>query len=234
MKSSNEQLQKRGFADDEFEKGFKTASYHELLIWLNDPIPVKRTVAARRLGRLQNINSVEPLCIALEKEKALYCKLEICNTLILFGKDAVPHLIGRLGKVANKQYKAPPKKKFGKKSYPLPHDIFARTLMKMSGGVLPELCAVLDSDNTVQMSEAIDAVGYICFYDTQKRPDVAQLLYRCYQKYIDNNLLKWKLIRAMSAFYEMLPFLENQYQQLKNGELRQEAERSISIIKSKL
>ena len=233
MKSTNEQLEKRGYLADEAGQSFEEVSLSELLVWLNDPLPIKRTVAARRLGRTLNPTSVTPLCIALEKEKALYCKLEICNTLILFGKDAIPHLIQRLGKVDNKQYKIPPKKNFGKKNYPLPHDIFARTLMKIGADALPDLCEVLLSGNTIKISEAIDAIGYICFYDTQEHHDVAELLKISYQKYTDNGLIKWKLIRAMSAFAEHLPFLEQQYLHLKQAELKQEAERSIRIIKSR-
>lgn len=234
MKSTNEQLEKRGFVTDELEQSFGEVSFGELLVWLNDSIPIKRTIAARKLGRILNPESIEPLCIALEKEKTLYCKLEICNTLILFGKNVVSYLIQRLGKVDNKQYKEPPKKKFGKKNYPLPHDIFARTLMKIGPDALQELCEVLKSDDTIKISEAIDAVGYICFYDTQKHKDIADVLYNCYQKYADNNLIKWKLIRAMSAFPELFSFLEYQHQQQDIKELRQEAERSIEIIKSKL
>ena len=234
MKSTDEQLQNRGFVTDELEQSFGEVPYSDLLVWLNDRQPIKRTVAARRLGKILNADSIELLCLALENEKTLYSKLEICNTLTLFGKDAVPHLIRRLGKADNKQYKVPPKKKFGKKNYPLPHDIFARTLMRMGSDAIPELCEVLRSNNINKISEAIDAIGYICFYDTQKHPDVADLLYGCYQKYADNNLIKWKLIRAMSAFAEMLPFLEQQYMLLDSNELKQEAERSIEIIKSKL
>ena len=234
MKSTNQQLQKRGYLTNEEEQSFGDISYHELLIWLSDPLPIKRTLAARRLGIILNTDSIEPLCVTLEKEKTLYCKLEICNTLILFGKNAVPHLVRRLGKVDNNQYKAPPKKKFGKKNYPLPHDIFARTLMKIGTDALPELCSVLQSDDTIKISETIDAVGYICFYDTQDHYDVGILLQACYQKYITNDLIKWKLIRAISAFPKLLPFLEQQYIQLNQNELKQEAERSIAIIKSRL
>ena len=233
MKSTEEQLQKRGYLTDEAEQSFEAASFAELLAWLNNPLPTQRTVAARRLGKILNPKSIEPLCVVLEKEKTLYCKLEICNTLILFGKDAVPHLVQRLGKIDNKQYKTPPKKKFGKKNYPLPRDIFARTLMKIGTDALPELCFVLQSDDTDKISKAIDAIGHICFYDTQKHQDVASLLQQCYQKYADNDLIKWKLIRAMSAFSELLPFLEQQYTRLKSNELKQEAERSIEIIKSR-
>ncbi len=233
MKSTDEQLQKRGYLTNEQEKSFEEISFKDLLIWLSSSLPIKRTAAARRLGRILNPESIEPLCLALEKEKTLYCKLEICNTLILFGKDAVPHLVQRLGKIDNKQYKIPPKKKFGKKNYPLPHDIFARTLMKIGADALPELCSILQSDDDVKISEAIDAIGYICFYDTQKHEDIASLVQQRYQKYTDNILIKWKLIRAMSAFSELLLFLEQQYIQLHNKELRQEAERSIEIIKSR-
>lgn len=233
MKSTNEQLQKRGCLTDEAEQSFEGVSFDELLVWLRDLLPIKRTTAARRLGRILNTKSIESLCIALEKEKALYCKLEICNSLILFGKSAVPHLIQRLGKVGNKQYKAPPKKKFGKRNYPLPHDIFARTLMKIGVDALPELCAILQSNDTIKISEAIDAIGYICFYNTQGHKDVADLLQQAYRKYTANSLIKWKLIRAMSAFPELLPLLEQEHLRLNNNELKQEAERSIEIIRGR-
>jgi len=233
MKSTDEQLQSRGYVSDEVEKTFKEVSYNELLCWLSDEQPTRRTVAARRLGKIADTTSIEALCLALEKECALYCKLEICKVLASFGKLAVPYLVQRLGKIGSNRYKTPCDKKFDKKSYPLPRDIAARTLIRIETDALPELCKVLQSDNVAMIGEAIDAIGYICFYNGQEGERIAKLLIGCYKRFESNSLVKWKLIRAMSAFSELLPFLEQQYEQQESKELKQEAERSIIIAKRK-
>lgn len=233
VKSTTRQLQHRGMLTEEQERSFKEVPYTQLLAWLAAKEPVKRTFAARQLGKLLNPQDIEPLCLALEKEKALYCKLEICNTLVLFGQNAIPNLIQRLGAIGRNQHKTPSPKTFKKSSYPLPRDIAARTLIRIGSVALPALCIALMSEDIAKVSEAVDAIGYICFYDSQEHKEVANLLQQCYHKYADNNLIRWKLIRAMSASPELFSLLEQQHMQLEGKELKQEAERSIEIINNK-
>jgi len=47
---------------------------------------------------------------------------------------------------------------------------------------------------------------------------------------MQNNLIKWKIIRAMSGFVESKPFLEEQKQLIEDTRLLQEIERSLKFV----
>ena len=122
-------------------------------------------------------------------------------------------------------------KDFKKTSYPLPRDIAARTLIRIGSTALPDLIRVLNGSDLVRLSEAIDTIGFICFYNYQ--PGVAGLLEECFYRNEKEELIQWKLFRAMSAFPENIPFLQKQL--LLSPELfRPEIKRSLSLLKNKL
>jgi len=140
-------------------------------------------------------------------------------------------LIAILGKVGTNQHKKVPKKEFKKSNYPLPRDIASRTLVRFGKDALSELIKVLENKNEKQLSEAIDAIGFICFYDFQ--PKIYAELKDCYSKSSKNDLIKWKIIRSMSAFSESKIFLQEQKQILQNKRLLQEIERSLLLIEKR-
>lgn len=76
-------------------------------------------------------------------------------------------MVNYLGTIGKNQYKELPEKKINKKSYPLPRDIVARTLAHMGGKVLPELIKLLKSSNVVAIREALNAIGFIGFYNSK-------------------------------------------------------------------
>ncbi|MBE9511720.1 MAG: hypothetical protein IMY71_12655 [Bacteroidetes bacterium] len=81
---------------------------------MNSKSVVERTVSARLIAKIKNPKSIYFLCLALEKENILYTKIEICNSLISYGKLAIPELVKLLGKIGNNQHKHIPKKEFKK------------------------------------------------------------------------------------------------------------------------
>ncbi|MGL6297726.1 MAG: hypothetical protein ACRC1M_01025 [Methanobacteriaceae archaeon] len=174
MKSSNSQLRNRGFIDENDINKFKDYSTEALIKNLNSNISSERTAAIRLLSnkiRITNEDYVNKLLELLVTEKALYTRLEICNFLETGNKTTAKIMINYLGKIGNNQYKTIPNKVSKKNSYPLPRDIIARTLGKMdsnSSSILDILFCVLNSNNKSRISEVLDAIGFLIFYNNDK------------------------------------------------------------------
>lgn len=231
MKSKQEQLINRGYLTKDAESAHLNISFDDKIKFLQSKIPTERTLGARLLANPKDNITISYLVNALIVEKKLYSKIEICNSLVLCGQLSIKPLIELLGKVGTNQHKKVPEKEFKKDSYPLPRDIASRTLVRIGKDALPELIKVLESQNEKQLSEAIDAIGFICFYDYQ--PKIYSELKDCYLKNNKNDLIKWKIIRAMSSFPESIAFLQEQKQILQDESLRKEIERSLSLIKKR-
>ncbi len=227
MKSSNQVLESRGFLKDGAESAFANLPNSKKLELLKSPIPTERTLGAR-LAKEIGESAVSALIAALKVEKKLYPKIEICNTLVGFGTISVKPLIENLGQIGNNQHKDISNKAFEKDSYPLPRDIAARTLEHIGKDALPQLLKVLEEDNLSKLSEAIDAIGFICFYNHQ--PEVIDKLKSCYKANTTNDLICWKLVRAMSGFPESKEFLVAQSEITENSIIKQEIDRSIRLI----
>ena len=218
----------RGFvaAGDESDYcAFKTG---ELLDLLKSPKAQERTIAARCLGKRNENHIVEKLLFALDNEKKLYPKIEICNSLARFGNDSVTGLVQRLGKIGKNQYKTVPIAPFVKNSFPLPRDIAARTLIRIGKVALPSLLEVLNREDISKISEAVDSVGFICFKNPL--PEYLGHLLKCYRKHFNSDLIRWKIYRAMSAFQQSRPFLEGQLHNEMQSAIIQEIRRSLKIM----
>ena len=227
MKSTKKQLNNRGYLPEGAEHKYFDISFDEKIKLLQSKIPADRTLGARLSAGSKDSKTVAYLINALKKEKKLYSKIEICNTLVSFGLMSVKPLTAILGIIGTNQHKTVPEKEFKKDNYPLPRDIAGRTLAKIGKIALPELLEVLKNGNEKQISEAVDAVGFICFYES--KPEIYSILTECYSKHTQNNLIKWKIIRAMSGFSESITFLQEQI--IENYRLRKEIKRSLSLIK---
>lgn len=228
MKSRTEQLENRGYIADGLENDYYDTSFEQRLRLLKSDLPTDRTLGARLLAKYSDLSSVDVLINALIIEKKLYAKIEICNSLVTFGNDVIFPLIELMGKIGNNQHKRILNSKFKKDSYPLPRDIASRTIIRIGTKALPDLLKVLDSEDITQLSEVIDAIGFICFYEYQS--EIFEQLKNCFYRYSENDLIKWKIIRAMSAFSESESFLNEQKQQLGNKNMEPEIERSLSLI----
>jgi hypothetical protein len=231
LKSGKKVLNTRGFLKKGAEAELIYISIEEKIQLLNSKTPVERTIGARLLGKHGNVPAIMHLINALSAEKKLYCRIEICNALVDIGTKSIEPLISMLGCIGSNQHKSVPADIFKKKNYPLPRDIAARALIRFGKQALPGLICVLDGKNACQLSEAIDAIGYICFYEPTR--EIYDKLRDCYLMYDHNDLIKWKIIRAMSGMPESMPFLKEQKNIFKNNRLLTEISRSLYLIQKR-
>ena len=222
----------RGFVADIDEVRYTSKSTGELSDLLKSQVAIERTVAARILSTRTEALTVEFLLAALKMEQKLYPKLELCHSLAKLEILSVPGLVKQLGTVGKNQHSTVSIEPFKKKSYPLPRDIAARTLIRIGVVALPALCDVLQGKEILKISEAIDAIGFICYQNPQQK--YLEPLLDCYTKYPSSDLIRWKILRAMSAFPASLPFLEEQLLIEINPAIIQEIKRSIRLAKCKV
>lgn len=78
----------------------------------------------------------------LSVEKCLYTRLAIYEAVEKGDRETALQMIPLLGKIGGSQHKDLPDRVLQKKSYPLPWDIIAHSLAKISLGVLPVLLQV--------------------------------------------------------------------------------------------
>ncbi|HEX3006680.1 MAG TPA: HEAT repeat domain-containing protein [Bacteroidales bacterium] len=230
IKDKTQQKVDRGYLAKGEEKRYSGNTFQQSIELLKSQSPVERTAAARQLADSGDRAAVDWLIEALSTEKKLYPKIEICNSLVRFGEDAIHPLICHLGKVGSNQYTTLPEKPFKKKSYPLPRDIVARTLIRFGSTVLPHLLKVLENTDPNVLSEAIDVIGFVCFYEHQK--DVFEKLHKLFLQNEDE-LVRWKIVRALSAFPESEPFLQEIQKQYQSDKLMNEINRSLELLSSK-
>ncbi len=234
--SSKESLKERGYITENDLNEYRNYDRAFIEKMMYSHLSYKRTVAVRLLSEKYDIDRelCIKLCEMLREEKKLYTKLEISNVLQNLCEDKIDILVNYLGAIGNNQHKKLPEKKFMKKSYPLPRDIMARIIAHMNIRVLPHLIKVLDCNDEFKISEAVDAIGFLCFYNNGKfnEEETADAIFQFYKKYKDNRVLKWKFVRCFESFYS-----ENIINELKEIRIsdeseiiRFEAERSLSKI----
>lgn len=228
MKSKEKQLQNRGFLKEGEEKAFQNLPFDKKINLLISSIARERTLGARVLENEKTPNTVTHLIKSLKVEKKLYAKIAICNTLCIMDTLAIDSLIDCLGKIGNNQHKTVPDKNFKKDSYPLPRDIAGRTLIRIGEKAIPSLLKHMHTKDTNVLSELIDTIGYISFYNNITH--VFTPLKNCYNLHITDTLIIWKIIRALSGIIESKAFLKEQYVVIKEARLKLEIERSLRLI----
>ncbi len=233
MKSSPEALRKRGYIDDLDISSYKVRTSSELLLLLQSKDAFERSIAVRLLSHTMDNEITAAMLKLLLQEKSLYTRLEICNALEKGDVKVAELMIPYLGEIGDNQHKLQPGKVSRKVCYPLPRDIIARTMGRMNISVLNVLLSVLEYDDVDKMYEAIDAIGYMCFYN--RIPDelsVINSLHNCMKKYETNTVIRWKTARCLSAFRcnESIEVLKRMYNQEKESAIREEIKRSLSII----
>lgn len=235
MKSSTEALRKRGYIDDMDISEYKGRTSSELLDMMNSREAYKRSIAVRILSHDLNSETAAAMLKLLEKEKSLYTRLEICNTLEKGDERVAELMIYYLGEIGDNQHKLQPGKVSKKVCYPLPRDIIARTMGRMNISVLKVLLSVLGHQDIQKKYEAIDAIGYMCFYnDITEEHTVINLLLNCMNKDHSDAVLRWKTARCMSAFRcnESIEALNKMYTHEQETVIREEIQRSLSIIEN--
>jgi HEAT repeat protein len=212
LKSTMSSLKKRGFVGEPDNQKILSLSRVELITMLEDSDPCIRTSSARALISYRDDKTISILCSALKNESGLYTKIAICNTLQRMGSTAADQLVKLLGMIGSNQHTEPSAKIFRKKSYPLPRDIAARTLAHMGHDAIPSLLRILETGTTTAIREAIDAIGFICFYDPYE--SAFGTLYACLSRYQDDPVIRWKIAIALRSFtskqsIELLDMMRN-------------------------
>lgn len=198
MKSTEKQLENRGFIKGDEVIEYRMKGTLSLLNMLNFGNPKDRSIAARLLGDKKDYKAVEYLCNALKKEKALYTKIEIQNALVKSDILAIPFLINHLGVIGKNQHKKINNDDLNKRTYPLARDIAARVLCQIGPKALPSLKEVIKSGGYKQRLEAIDAIGHITYHYASVgcEEDLMEL----YGSKDCDDLMQWKIIKAMQSF----------------------------------
>ncbi len=230
--SSNKQLQSRGFVEYGKEVIYKDLNKHKLIQLLSSNISTDRTTAARLIKGYIDNETVLVLCSALQKETKLYTKIEICNSLTHLGLISIAPLTQLLGKIGDNQHKKVDLKPFKKNSYPLPRDIAARTIIRFKSEAIPFVDKYIADYNSIATPEAIDVIGYVCFYNNNSYNHTK--LINIINSNKDNDLIVWKTIRALSSFNDSLPFLKQQLHCIKNRYIIEEIKRSIRLITNRV
>lgn len=222
--------QKRGEIDSCYTMVYETCSDRQLISMLTDNDAQQRSVAATLLGERGVTECIAALCEQLSKEKSLYSKIAMSNSLARFGTTAISYLEKYIGKINKNQHERLPSDLFRKKNYPLPRDIVIRTIIRMEAPALHYLQDLLTHDDTSMVSEIIDAIGYLTFYtkDYCALNDVLVL----FDKSEQWELIRWKLIRAFQGFpqVEVIRRLEAVLLESKIPAHRWEAVRSLVQI----
>ena len=232
MKSTNEQLERRGLITDEDLVPYITLSDSKLIETIHSKEPKQRTIAIRILAN-RNAQCAGILIDALTVEKALYVKIEIQKALINIGKISIPLLIGKLGSIGVNQHRIVNNIDLGKKTYPIARDIAARILCGIGTDSLPALISVIESGNQYMKLEAIDAIGYITFYFGDYSSEIS--LINLYQSVKSNSLLKWKIVKAMQGFKskEIQEILSEVIVNEDNALIQNEALKSMKTIQQR-
>lgn len=230
MKSDINQLKSRGYVEDEDLLEYRDKSKEELFKLLQSKTPIERTIASKLLIKYKDTETMLALIRALLKEKKLYTKIALSESVSVYGEEASEVLIKHLGQVGKNQHGTLPKKKFGKKNYPLPRDIIARTICKIGTPALKHLRLCLKNSEYHQMLEAIDAIGFISFYahNEESFDDLIDL----FNRYESDDLMIWKLIRSLQGFTnEKSIEILNNYIESSIIQHKWEAERSLEQIR---
>lgn len=232
MKSTHDQLKQRGFIE-EIPPNILDINNNELIMLLTDKEAVNRSIAAKIIGKRKNRELLPWLCQALAKERKLYTKIAICETIESFGGYALEFLIPLLGAIGNNQHKKVQLVDINKKSYPLPRDISARIICRIGIEALPLLEGVLKSGSYEQKLEAIDAIGHITFNFCNYRSEGK--LFELLNDSFCGELIRWKIIRAFQSFQsnKIIRYLERLVRENNDEILAKEAQRSLDRIKAR-
>lgn len=239
MKSDIAQLKRRGFIEQRDLDTISDCSNAKLVSLIDSSSACERTAAVKLLAQATAKDDSAFIHLLLRRlviEKCLYTRLEIGNALEKGGITTAKMLTGYLGRIGTNQHSTVPELSSKKKGYPLPRDIIARILGRMDPSILSVLFTALDCADERKIAEVIDAVGYMIFYHPQLAVrDNFDKITAVMRRYPENPLIIWKSITCLSAFPIRVcaEFLERFISETDNSALKNEAFRSISIIKPK-
>ena len=239
MKSSMEQLKRRGYITSEDVESHMHHTKSEWLEMIYSKESYQRTIAVKLLSEKSDIDDelIRLFLQMLAQEKKLYTKIELCDALAKGGVPAAELMVHYLGQIGNNQHYSLPTKTFNKNSYPLPRDIIARTLAHMDPNVLPTLLNVLQTNRIPAIREVVDAIGFICFYNNlHTKSQISDALILCLKNYAHDDAIRWKLVRSFESFddSDVIHTLVNIEQSDSEQIIRCEARRSLKIISDRI
>lgn len=219
------QRKQRGWIDNNELADYKEKSIAELRTLLSSKKPSERTIAARLLPL--DCDTTNILLDTLVSEPALYTRLAITEKLESGDAMTAQQMIPFLATIGKNQHQSPfvPSKK---KSFPLPRDLIARSLGRMKPAIFPTLLQAATQLPAEQLSELIDAIGYMAFYN----PSLAtagnyQTLLEIRDSHSSGPLIQWKFLICFSAFPQSKELL------LKEEQFAAEAQRSLKLLAAK-
>jgi HEAT repeat protein len=233
MKSKINHLEKRGYITDEILNIYLCRSNEELTGLLKNENAVKRTAAAKILGKRKTNNLLPLLCDALKIEKKLYTKIAICEAIENFGITALEFLIPLIGKIGSNQHRKVNPVDLRKKSFPLPRDIITRIIIRIGSPALPHLEDIIINGTYGQKTEAIDAIGHIAYNYNDCHSEKA--LIDLYENSNDE-LIKWKIIRAFQSYrsIDVILILKEIINHCDDNNFKVEAKRSLMQIQKRI
>ena len=232
MKSTRSQLKNRGMASPEEIAACASLPWEQLVEELRSPDPCRRT-AARCMDPKSKAAAVL-LLEQLAQEKCLYTRLAICETLEKGTEETAEKMLPWLGRIGKNQYKALPDKVSAKKSFPLPRDLIARSLARMDMAVFPLLLQLFKTGSEQQISEALDAAGFMAFYHPALAVgENAERILHLLHSHSGSEIIVWKVLLCLSAFPvpEAVRVLEGYA--VRDDIFGKEAQRSLHLVERK-
>jgi hypothetical protein len=238
LTSNIEDLRERGYIEQYDLSKYRNLDKEQLIELLNDKVAINRSSAARVISMKYGLNDAELAKIFLEqlvKEKKLYTRLELCSALEKGNEVTAKEMTYYIGRMGN-HHKVLPQRPSLKKSFPLPRDMIARSLGRMSPRIMPVLNDVLDSGDVDIISEVLDAIGYLTFYNevAATKNNLNKVL-ETVEKYKDNPVVLWKCIICLSGFplTDCVKFLTKFINENSNSLYVEEAKRSLKLMEKK-
>ena len=220
--NNNSQRKQRGWVENSELSAYKNKSINELSNLLFSENAGERTIAAKLIPLTCEVSDI--LLNRLKTEPALYTRLALTEKLESGDQSTALRMINFLAAIGDNQHRTPiaPSKK---KSFPLPRDLIARSLGRMKPEIFPTLLEAAEQLPSSQLSELIDAIGYMAFY----HPALAttenyQRLLKIKKAHSNEALIQWKFLICFSAFPQSAELLQLEEQ------FTEEAQRSLKLL----
>jgi HEAT repeat protein len=233
-KSDKAELRRRGMIEPEDLETISQRSHPQLVQLLSAGTSTERSAAARLLA--DQVVRKEICCAFLEQlciEKSLYTKIELCTALEKGNIQTARQMTEYLGKIGTNHHKELPLEVSKKVSYPLPRDIIARTLARMDNTVLPVLLEVLNTGEETRISEVVDAIGFLIFYNPHLSTiQNLNMIKALMDRFRENEVIYWKAVTCLSSFPlpESLDILEEIGSKDRRRVIREEAVRAKKLV----
>ena len=230
-KSSAGELRRRGMAAREEIAALEGLPTEARARMLREGEPWARTAAAASFSPARG-EDAELLLDQLAREKCLYTRLAICESLAGGDRGTAERLAARLGTIGGNQHRALPPRPSAKGSFPLPRDLAARTLGRMDPSVFPVLLEVLGKGDLMALREALDAVGYMAWRcpEVAVEPAAERVLW-VMDRHGGDPVLVWKGALCLSAFPVEAGIRRLEELAARPGVLGAEARRSLAVVR---